>query len=204
VMLGALSTERETGLYSAVVRLSEATIFVAMSVVTSFAPSVARLRATDLDRYRHQVLRLMSLLSGLAMSYAIPVAALSTFIVSVVLGPRFDGAGPVLAVHVLSTVFVFLGLGQTVWTVNESLQGWAMVRTITGAALNIGLNFLLIPPFGALGAAYATLIAYAWSGWVGNLLARSTRPMFWIQLRSLDPREVTRVCLGEFRNIRHS
>jgi PST family polysaccharide transporter len=107
VMLGALSTERETGLYAAVVRLSEAAIFVSLSVSTSFAPSVARLRHTDDRRYREQVTRLMNLMSGLALAYAVPVALLSTVIVSIVLGPRFDGAGPILAVHVLSSVFVF-------------------------------------------------------------------------------------------------
>jgi PST family polysaccharide transporter len=203
VMLGSLSTEREAGLYAAVVRLSEAAIFVAMSVASSFAPSVARLRRTDPERYEHQVTRMMTLLSGIALAYAVPVALLSPVIVSVLLGSKFDGAAPILTVHVLSSLFVFLTYGQAVWTVNESLQRWAMIRTVTGALLNIALNFVLIPPFGALGAAYATFVAYAWSGWIGNLLSPSTRPMFWIEVRALDPRRIVRVGLGELRTLAH-
>ncbi|MCX5784650.1 MAG: oligosaccharide flippase family protein [Elusimicrobia bacterium] len=38
--------------------------------------------------------------------------------------------------------------------------GRIMAATLFGAALNIAANFLLIPPFGMLGAAWATFIAY--------------------------------------------
>jgi O-antigen/teichoic acid export membrane protein len=50
-----------------------------------------------------------------------------------------------------------------VWTVNESLQGWAMVRTVTGVLLNVALNLVLIPRFGAPRRGIRTLISYAWS-----------------------------------------
>lgn len=202
VMLGALSTDRETGLYAAVVRLSEAPNFVAVSVAASFAPSVARLRTQPGPKYDAQVSRLMSVLAGLSLVYAIPVALLSTVIIAVVLGDKYDGAGPVLALHVLSSIFVFIGIGQSVWTVNESQQGWAMMRTVTGALLNIGLNFVLIPAYGAAGAALATLIAYSWTNWIGNLVARPTRNMFWLQLQSMDPRRITRAGLAELRTLR--
>ena len=38
--------------------------------------------------------------------------------------------------------------------------GYIMAATLFGAALNIAANFLLIPPFGILGAAWATFAAY--------------------------------------------
>jgi hypothetical protein len=38
---------------------------------------------------------------------------------------------------------------------------------------------------------------------IGNLLSPATRPMFWIQLRALDPRQVVLAGVGEFRRLRH-
>jgi polysaccharide transporter, PST family len=202
VMLGALSSKRQTGLYTAVVRLSEAPNFVAVSLAASFAPGLARLRAEDLARYQEQVSRMLSVLAALALAFAIPVALLSTPLIALVLGDKFDGAGPVLAIHVLSSLFVFVGVGQSVWTVNESLQRLAMVRTVAGAVINIALNAVLIPHHGAVGAAIATLVAYAFSAWLGNWFWASTRPMFWIQLRSVQPRRLLRVSMTELRSLR--
>ena len=202
VMLGALSSRRETGLYTAVVRLSEAPNFVAMSLMITLAPGIAKLRNQDRAAYDKQISRVISLMGGLALLYAIPVAVLSTPIIALVLGSEYDGAGPVLAVHVLSSVFVFVGIGQSIWTVNESLQRWVMMRTVTGALLNIGLNFVLVPSYGALGASLSTLIAYAWTGWVGNLAVTATRPMFWLQLRAMDPRRLAGVAADELRRFR--
>ena len=45
------------------------------------------------------------------------------------------------------------------YVVNKDSKGF-MLSATTGAAVNIGLNFLLIPHFGAIGAAVATCISY--------------------------------------------
>jgi len=38
---------------------------------------------------------------------------------------------------------------------------WRMVSVLTAAVVNIALNFLLIPTYGMMGAAWATMIAFA-------------------------------------------
>ncbi len=44
-----------------------------------------------------------------------------------------------------------------------------------GAIVNVVLNLILIPPFGALGAAWATLVAYAVAVYLTTLLFRPLR-----------------------------
>jgi len=50
--------------------------------------------------------------------------------------------------------------------------GYIMAATLLGAAVNIGANFLLIPVYGMLGAAWATFAAYACMALFMHLAAR--------------------------------
>src|SRR3546814_15586300 len=43
------------------------------------------------------------------------------------------------------------------WLLAEGLQKYGLYYTLAGAATNISLNFLFIPRYGAVGAAWATL-----------------------------------------------
>jgi Na+-driven multidrug efflux pump len=59
-----------------------------------------------------------------------------------------------------------------------------------GAVINIGLNFVLIPKFGVVGAAYATVFSQAYVCLLFDLFQKETRPMFVMKLRSFNPRYV--------------
>ena len=48
-----------------------------------------------------------------------------------------------------------------------------------GALLNVGLNLWLIPTMGIVGAAWATLISYAYASFFFLFFARSTRSQLW-------------------------
>ena len=67
-----------------------------------------------------------------------------------------------------------------------------MWRHIVGAVLNLGLNFVLIPHWGAAGAALATVLAFAVAHVFANAFNARTRPLFRLQMRAcflLPPKE---------------
>ena len=78
-----------------------------------------------------------------------------------------------------------LGVMQSLWLVAANLTRLSLYRTLLGAAVNLVLNALLIPRYGALGAAWATLVAQACATTFSNLLWRETRPFIRLQLRAL-------------------
>ena len=55
-------------------------------------------------------------------------------------------------------------------------------------AVNVALNLVLIPRHGAIGAAWATLAAYAYAAVVGTAIDRRTRPLALMLLRAFAPR----------------
>jgi PST family polysaccharide transporter len=173
------------GIYSVALRLSEVWYFVPMAIVPAVLPSLVAAKRQGEAAYMARFGRLLSLMSALALSVAVPMTFLSDIVIRLIYGPRYEGAGPILAVHIWTTLFVFWGVVAEAWYLSEGLTRLSLYRTGFAAVLNIGLNLLLIPRLAGLGAAIATLAAQATSAWLSNLVLARTRPMFLLQLRSL-------------------
>jgi O-antigen/teichoic acid export membrane protein len=105
--------------------------------------------------------------------------------VRVLYGRPFADAGPILAVHIWSSVFVFLGVARGQWLVNEKLQHFYLASTMVGAVANVGLNLVLIPRAGGLGAAVATVVSYALAAWLCSYFHPAVRPTAAMQTRAL-------------------
>ncbi|MFT5891923.1 MAG: Na+-driven multidrug efflux pump [Dokdonia sp.] len=83
-----------------------------------------------------------------------------------------------------SIVFVFLSNASWGFYLNENLEKFSSIRLVIGAIVNISLNVFFIEWYGLVGAAYATLISYAISGYFVNALFRKTRINFYLQTRA--------------------
>ena len=185
VMLGKLAGTAEVGLYLAALRLSEAWYIIPTIIVSTLMPAVTRAKSTSLDDYYLIQKRLFIGLAGIAYLVAIPMTIFSTPLITLLFGAEYSGAGPVLAIHIWAALFVFLGVATSPWVANEGLARYRLYCTAAGAALNIFLNYLLIPGYGALGCALATTLSYGFSAWLANALSSKTRKLFYIQTRAL-------------------
>jgi O-antigen/teichoic acid export membrane protein len=160
LILRALAGESQVGLYSAILPISTAFHFVPMTVCASVLPRLSLLRTTDPERY---ALRMQQLFSGMAWG-GIAVAGLTALAaplaVSLLLGPAYEGAVPVLQWHALSNVFLFLGVAQSVAIIGDRTPRIALYRTLFGAAISASANAALVPQWGAVGAAWAAIASY--------------------------------------------
>lgn len=161
VMIGRILGTEALGIYSTVVPLSEVWYFIPMSIVGSVFPAIINARAESMDRYLRRLQNLYDLMVGISLSIAIFMTFASTFIYDLVYKPEFASGAPVLALHVWAGIFVFLGVASGQYLINEGLTQLSLFRTAVGAVVNIGLNLILLPKMGIIGAAWATLIAYA-------------------------------------------
>lgn len=98
----------------------------------------------------------------LAVAGALPVAAggavLADRIVTVVYGRPFTPAGPLLAVLLPSFVFISLGYVFSGLLISARRVGAMAVIACAGLAVNVPANLVLIPRFGAIAAAWTTLV----------------------------------------------
>lgn len=163
VMLAELVGEQEVGLYSAAIRLSEVWYAIPMVIVSSVMPGLTEARSHSVELYHHRLQELFTNLARVAYLLAFPMTILASPLIYCLYGEAYGAAAPILAVHIWAAVFVFLGVARGIYSVNEGLIKIVMAGTMCGAVLNILLNLLLIPRYGALGAAIATTLAYGFS-----------------------------------------
>lgn len=185
VMLGQMASAHDVGIYAAAVRISAVWYFIPVAVVSSVFPSILRARELDQHVYMEKLLRLFSLMSAMALAIAIPLTFLASPLVTFAFGAPYAAAGPVLAVHIWSSLFVFWGLASSTWYISEGLMRLSFYRTALGAVVNVLLNLVLIPRYQSMGAAIATVVAYGLAGVVANAFSSKTRGIFVLQMKSL-------------------
>lgn len=183
VMLISIGS-KAVGIYSAAQNLSEAWYFIPTAIVTSVFPALLNARQTDLSRYTKRLGNLYDLLVYINIPIAIFISFFSADIIHIAYSGKFDGAGPMLAIHIWSGIFVFLGMASSQYLIAEGYTKISFYRTATGAVINILLNFWLIPKYAGVGASIATLIACFVSTFY-VLIVSKTRQQGIMMLKSL-------------------
>jgi PST family polysaccharide transporter len=175
LMLRALVGATEVGWYTAATRFTEIWFFLPAAIASSLLPRLITAQGTGGDDDRRAWQRSYDLQVGAAYAIAIPIGLAAPWLIAVAYGPEFAPSAPILAVHVGSLVFVFLGVARGQWLVQQGHGLFYLVATLSGAALNIGLNAVTIPRWGGVGAAVSTLVSYAIAAWLSSYAYPPTR-----------------------------
>ncbi|TWI99895.1 O-antigen/teichoic acid export membrane protein [Mucilaginibacter frigoritolerans] len=160
IMLQNIAGVKEAGAYATVAQFSEAWNFIPAVIVTSLFPAILNAKRDDISRYKKRIQHLYDLMVYLSLPVAIIITFASPLIYKL-LTPEYAYAAPTLSVHIWSGVFVFLGAASSQYLIAENFNKLTFIRTGFGAIVNIALNLILIPHMGMMGAAIATLVAYA-------------------------------------------
>lgn len=198
ILLGMLSQEREVGLYTAAVRVSSIWRFIPFAILTSAAPFLYRAQQRSDEEYAAVLSGVTSIVVATCYAFIIPIALFPGEILVLLFGEPYEAAAPALRAHVASNIFSVLGVAQSTWLIGRGLL-WAGLRnTVVGAVVNVLLNLVIIPQYGAVGAAVTTVIATFIATLPLNALFRNTRPLARIQGRALALDGLRRV-IGRLR-----
>jgi O-antigen/teichoic acid export membrane protein len=116
----------------------------------------------DADEYYALVLTYLVFLS---CYFGLGVAVLVPDLIHITLREEFWGAIAVVPLFVLYYLLVATGKGVNVGLMTERKAYWNPIIVGSAAAVNIALNFLLIPRWGIVGAGWATVVAYLFMNW---------------------------------------
>jgi len=158
IAIKELMTVADVGLFGIGYRIASLVSLLMMAIQMAITPLVyARYRDPETPP---ALARLFRYFVGVALLVAVVLSLFAREILVVVTTPDYYAAAvvvPLLApALLLSAMYVFApGLGIA------KRSGVQAVITIAGAVLNTGLNFALIPLWGIVGAAAATLISAA-------------------------------------------
>src|SRR6266851_3816159 len=158
VMLGVMSSDGETGLYSAAYRIYEGLTYAPAVLSAVLTP---RLSAEFVrDRARHAALARQGLAAtvGLAAVLAAATWLAASRLLGYVFGSEFLSATRALQVLAAGLIVVFpIWILQAI-AISMTAERVLLRTTAIGVLVNVGANLLLIPAAGRNGAALATVI----------------------------------------------
>ena len=186
IMIGHMLDDEAVGIYSVAVRISEIWYFIPMIVVASVFPSILKTKERNEEQYYRRLQLLYDVMVLISICIAVPMSFLSTPLILMVFGESFVESGSVLAIYIWAGVFVFLGVASGKWFLAENLQNLGFMRTVIGMIINILLNLILIPTYGILGAAVATIFSQAFAAYFFDLIHVKTRKTFLMKTKSLS------------------
>lgn len=184
VMIEAMMGVAAAGQYTAVARISELWYVIPVTLAARYYPEMLKAHQQSWPGYLRVLRRRGLLFFGMALVISIGMTAGAYWIMLFAYGEKFTASTLVLQIHVWAGCFVFvrsLISQHLILTGNEPLS---MLSHGVGALLNILLNYLLIPRFGLEGAAWATLISYAYASFFFIFLSKTTRGHFFEMLRT--------------------
>jgi O-antigen/teichoic acid export membrane protein len=160
-LLGAISGSRELGLYSVAVAWAEALWYLPTALSYVQRPDLVRATAEEARRRAAKVFRAAMVVTGasaVVMILAAPVLCV------VIFGSEFRGSIDDLRVLVAGAfgMAALKLLGNAL--VARGRPGLQSAAIGAGFLLTVGLDILLIPPLGGLGAALASTLAYTAAG----------------------------------------
>jgi O-antigen/teichoic acid export membrane protein len=185
IMLGQMVGREAVGIYSVAARLSEVWYFFATAVVVSVFPALLIARSKDTSLYYQRLQQVSDLLFISAVLSAIGVSLFAPMLIPVVFGEAYSESASILIIHIWAGLFVFMRALVSKWLIAEHLLKFSLVSHGTGAVINVAANYLLIPSFGGIGAAYATVLSYAIASYVTFWLHPSTIPIAKVMTHSL-------------------
>lgn len=185
VMLNKMSGDYETGLYSAALKFSEIWYLIPTIIVSTMSPKLTKLFLNSRKSYFETLQSMTTVLTRIAIAISITITIFSEYIIQAFFGERYIAAADILVIHIWSSIFVFCGTAVSPWVFHERVSFMAIWPPILGATVNIILNYMLIPQYGAKGCAIATLIAYAISSWIANSFFAVSRPIFILQVKAI-------------------
>ncbi len=159
VMLGTMLDEKTVGIYAAATRISELWLMAPMIIGASIYPSMVAAREVSFAFFKNRVYKITLSMACVAIPFALIVSFFSNQLIQLLYGNAYTGAGILLSIHIWTgfPYVVAFALGQVFYI--EKLTRLSLYTAIYTVISNITLNYLLIPKFGAVGSAGASLFS---------------------------------------------
>lgn len=188
MMLKLMIGDAENGFYTAAATCASVPNFVYMAILDSARPTVLESKKISQEAFEKNVSRVYSFLIWLSLAQSLCYVLLAKPIVWILYGAEYARAVPVLCILVWNIAFSYMGSARNIWILGEGKHNVLWKINLTGALGNVILNAIMIPIWGACGAAFASVLTQIFTNFILGFIMPSIRPNNRLLLKGLDPR----------------
>lgn len=174
IMIEHMVNSTAVGIYAVGENIAEVWYFVPGVIISSLFPAIVNARMSENGSYERRLFYFFILIAAVSILFALPIHFLSGFIIWILYGSKYAGSAIILSIYVWAGIGYNIATAATNYLTAENHRLAIFMSALGGAASNVILNLILIPRFGIMGSAYATLFSYSFIP-ISMLFSRTIR-----------------------------
>lgn len=175
-MLKQMVNEESVGYYATALTLCNMWVFVLSAIIDSVTPTIMQAHGTNIETYKQRNRQLYSIVFYVSAFVSACFMLFGKVAICILYGEAYIGAAMPLSIITWYTAFSYLGVARNAWIVCEHKQLYLKYLYLGAAITNVALNAVLIPRWGASGAAMASLLTQVSTILVFPALIKDLRP----------------------------
>ena len=185
MMLKQMLDETSVGYYSLASTINNMWVFFLAAIIDSLYPTIIRYANENRILFEKKNRQLYAIVIYISMFVAVGFMLFGELIIKILYGETYLPAAMPIKIVCWYTVFSYLGMARNAWIVSTNNQKYLKYICGGAAVANVLLNLLLIPVWGASGAALASLVTQISTIVFIPLLIPNMRPNVKLMLEAL-------------------
>ena len=185
VMIGQMIDKEAVGFFAVASRFVEVLLFIPMMLTQTITPLLVKAREESQALYEQKAQQFMNLSVWLSLLASALTACLAYWLVTLTFGQAYLPAVAVLQVMAFKAAATALSSTAGAMLVTEGLQRLAIFRDGLGCLVCVVFNYLLLPRYGIIAAAFVAIASTVAAGYLADAVIPAYRHLFVRQTRTL-------------------
>lgn len=190
IMLKFMLGNEANGFYTAAVTCTGLSGFVYAAIIDSARPAVLESQKQSEEAFEKSLISLYAVILFLSLAQSIAFTCLAKPIILILYGEAYLPAVTVLRIETWILAASNIGTVRNIWILGKEKHHILWVINLCGVVSNVLLNGLMIPLWGAAGAAAASVLTQFTMNFLVGFLIKPIRRNNALILQSLHPRHL--------------
>lgn len=185
-MLKHMLNESEVGYYTIATSICAMWTFILSAIIDSMYPTIIKhFKDNNQAAFERKNRQLYAIVFYVSAFVSVMFLIFGELVIWLLYGKDFLPAAAPLRVITWYTAFSYFGVARNAWMVCNEKQKYLKFMYIGAAIINVGLNLIFIPLWGAAGAAFASLVTQISTSIILPLFIKDLRPNAKLMLEAI-------------------
>lgn len=190
ILLTLIYNETENGYFATAITCTCISLFVFNAIIDTARPVILDSKKESPEACERNVIRTYALTTWLSIAQSVFFTLFAGPVIKILYGADYLPAVPVLRILCWQSAFSYMGYVRNIWILAEEKHNQLWKINLCGVVANVLLNALMIPLWGACGAALASVLTQFVTNFVVGFFMKSIHRNNVLLLRGLNPKYI--------------
>lgn len=187
IMIGYMLNTSEVGIYSISNKLISVGLLLMIPIQSSIFPKMHSMYLHSRESYNKLYIRISSLMTCISILIVVFSYTLLPTIFKILFNETYYKSIHVFQIQVFGLVFMYNALLRSSHFTIICKTKIMLFSQVFAAFLNVGINYLLVPTYGAIGASFSTVVTQCIALLFSNYFFEDGKEVFRYQIKAFNP-----------------